>query len=172
MAIPSTFVAGSTTDVAPVAAIPTTAAHFAILNGEASGGKTYIITSVSLLTTTSAAAAQTLTLLANNLPAPVSAAGGFAGTAALGPKSLGGSASTRAGVYSAVTIVNSGLWHPVTPSVNEGAQTANIGQSVWAYVRGIYYVPPGGIFCLAGFCSAAGSAKCQLYVTWEEQQLT
>ena len=38
------YVAGTATAVAPVAALPTTAAQFALWNGEPTGGKTYTIT--------------------------------------------------------------------------------------------------------------------------------
>ncbi len=162
---PRLFGAITTTDIAPVAAFPTTAAHFAIWNGDPL--KTYTITSVGLTTTTSAGAVIIVQLLANcyvtggNPP--------ISGTVANGPKPLDGLGSgSRAIVASAVTIVNSGFWHPVGSALISAAMTATIGQGVWQNVRGIYTLPPGGIFSLAGFCSAAASAKCQLSMTWEE----
>ncbi len=160
--------ASSTTDVAPVAAYPTTAAHFCIWNGEPLGGKTYAFTSLGITTTTSAGAVIVLSLLAN--VTPVGAITVITGTASNGPKALDGLGnSSNAVVASAVTIVNSGFWHPVgTPIVCAG--TADIGLGLWVPVSGIYYLPPGGLLSLAGFCSAAASAKCQLSATWQEVQ--
>lgn len=160
------------TDIAPVAALPTTAAHFCVWNGEKSGGKTYTITSLGITTTTSAGAAIVLGLLASVLPyGAVLGQSVAAGTAATGPKALDGLGNTSLAVAaSAVTIVNTGFWHPVgAPIVCAG--TATIGTGLWVNVRGLYYLPPGALLSLAGFCSAAGSAKCQISATWEEAQL-
>lgn len=169
MAFPRSFGGSSTTDIAPVAAYPTTAAHFCVWNGEPLGGKTYQLTSLGIVTTTSAGAAIVLGLLANIVPAGATTV--IAGTASNGPKALDGLGNTsRAIVASAVTIVNTGFWHPVGTSI-VCAGTANIGNGIWVPVQGIYYLPPGGLLSLAGFCSAAASAKCQLSATWNEVQL-
>lgn len=168
MAAPRLYVAGTTTDIAPVAALPTTAAQFALWNGEPTGGKTYTISAVGMTTTTSAGAAQVLQLLANNSVGPVTL---ISGTACQGPKACDGLfPNSKAQVATAVTIVNSGVWHPVSSAVNSAALTATISMGTWSNVRGIYTVPPGGVFALAAFCNAAGSAKCCLFVTWEEAQ--
>lgn len=166
MSAPRSYVAGTATAVAPVAAIPTTAAHYALWNGEPAGGKAYTITSVSFTPVVSAGAAfvaQLLVHVGGTKSAP-------AGTIAQGPKPLDGlKADTRAQSLSAVTIAAaSGLWHPITPSINAGAATATIALGGYQNVRGIYTLQPGGLFALAVLCSAAGSATCQLYVTWEE----
>lgn len=164
MANPRTFIAGTATDVAPVSSLPTTAAHLAIQN--CSSSKVYTITSVGLTTTTSAAATQVLQAIVHNSAGPQTL---IFGTAALGPKPLDGIiGGTTAQCYSAVTIVNSGVWHPVGSAVNSAALTATIAMGTWTYVRGLYYVQPGGVFSVAGFCDAAGSAKCSAFVTWEE----
>lgn len=164
--MPRSFIAATTTAVAPVAAIPTTAAHFALWNGESAGGKSYTITSVAMTDIASAAAALVLQMLANNLTGPIPV---LSGTVAQGPRGLDGIlGGSKAQVASAVTIPNSGLWHPVGQSVNAGAATATIGMGTYQKVRGIYTVPPGGLFAMAVLCSAVGSATCSLYVTWEE----
>jgi hypothetical protein len=168
MANPRRFVATTATDVAPVAAIPTTAAHFALYNGELSGGKTYTVTAVGFTTTTSAAAVIKLQQLANVMfiSPPIS------GTAANGPQPTDGQVNnSKAMVASAVTIKTGGTWHPVGTSVDFGAQTATIALGNWTPVRGIYILPPGGLLSLAVLCSAAGSAKCICSVTWEEEVL-
>lgn len=164
------FLGMSATDVAPVASLPTTAAHFCVWNGEKSGGKTYLITSLGLVVTTSAAAVIVLNLIAQVSPyvsVPV-----ISGTVASGPKAIDGLGNTsNAVVASAVTIQNTGIWHPVGQSI-VCAGTADIGLGQWTDVSRVgYSLPPGGLLSLAGFCSAAGSAKCQLMATWQEVQL-
>lgn len=166
MATPRSYIAGTATAVAPVAAIPTTAAHFSLWNGEKAGGKTYTITAVGFTTTTTAGATIILQLLAHLSVASLPV---ISGTTANGPKSTDGLPSTsRAGVASAVTIVNAnGLWHPVGPAFNTAALTATIGAGTWQNVRGLYSVPPGGIFSLATLGSTAAGAS-QLFINWEE----
>ena len=164
-----TFGAISSTDIAPVAAIPTTAAHFCVWNGELPTGKTYTITSIGVTCTTSAGAVIILQPLAQI--SPMSGIPLISGTAANGPKALDGYGNTSRGVVaSAVTIVNSGFWHPIGNALISAAMTATISQGVWTDVSRIgYTLPPQGLFSLAVLCSAAGSAKCQLSVTWSEQ---
>lgn len=170
MATPRLFLAGTNTAVAPVAAIPTTAAQFALWNGEPAGGKTYTITSVGFTGAASAAAALVEQLLVHCALAvqPI-----ISGTAAKGPVSTDGiQGGSRALALSAVTLtasqVASGVWHPVGPSVNGGAATATISMGSYQQVRGLYLLPPGGLLSLAVLCSAAGSATNQMFVTWEE----
>lgn len=168
--MPRLFVAGTSTAIAPVAAIPTTAAQFCLWNGESAGGKTYTITSVGFTPIASAAAAFVAQLLAHCAPAAQNI---ISGTAANGPKSTDGIVGgSRAAVASAVTLtagqLAGGIWHPVGPSVNGGAATATIAMGSYQQVRGLYVLPPGGLLSLAVLCSAAGSATCQLYIQWEE----
>ncbi len=170
MATPRLYVAGTVTPVAPVAALPTTAAHFALWNGEPLGGKTYTITALSFTGIASAAAALVSQLLVNVSGAsrPI-----ISGTAATGPRATDGLTSTsNAVVASAVTIgATWGIWHPVGMSVNGGAATATISMGAWQNVRGLYYLPPGGVISLAVLCSAAGGSTCDIFVNWEEAQL-
>lgn len=170
MPIPRLFAAGTTTSVAPVAAIPTTAAQFCLWNGELAGGKSYTITSIGWTTDTSAGAAFVGQLVAHVAPA---AQPTISGTAANGPKATDGViGGSRAVVASAVTLtsgqVNGGIWHPVGLSVNGATATATISMGAWQNVRGLYVLPPGGLLSAAVICSAAGSAKCLIFVTWEE----
>jgi hypothetical protein len=80
---------------------------------------------------------------------------------------------SKAQAYSAVTLpavtANAGVWHPVGQAINSAALTATIGLGCYQNVRGIYVLPPGGVFSMATLGStAAGGA--QLTVTWEEFQ--
>lgn len=170
MPSPRLFVAGTVTPVAPVAAIPTTAAHFALWNGESLGGKTYTITALGWTSIVSAGAAFVGQLLAHAAPARQGVIGG---TTAKGPLSTDGGVNNSAGIaYSGVTlsagVAAQGLWHPVGMSVNGGAATATISMGAWQNVRGLYVLPPGGLLSLAVLCSAAGSATCNIYCNWEE----
>jgi hypothetical protein len=150
-----------------VAAIPTTAAHFTLFNGESSGGKSYLITALGMTTTTTAGATMILQLLAHM---SVGNTTGISGTVANDPKATdGGPNSSKAQVKSAVTIILSGIWHPVGPSLNTAALTATIGAGLWVPVRGLYTVPPGQTLSLATLGSTTGG-NCQLYVNWEEAQ--
>src|SRR3990167_442272 len=154
---PRTFVARTLTAVAPVAAIPTTAAHFALWNGDPV--KPYTIPSVGFTTTTTAAATIILQLLAH---VSIAAVGAITGTAAsvVAPTDgiVGG---TYASVFSGVpSVAATGVWHPVGPSVNTAALTATIGAGAYQNVRGLYYLPPGRLFSLATLGStAAGAAQ-------------
>jgi hypothetical protein len=168
----NTYVGGTTTAsaVAPVASLPTTAAHFILFNGESqtSGtGKSYVIHRVGFTSVASSAAAIQAHLIAHNSTAAVAAAP--SNTAGLGPKSCSGRANQSSAVVgSTATIVNSGVWHPVGPSVLGLAATASIALGSDYDVNGLYVVPPGGIFSLATFCSAAGIQTCTHYVVWSE----
>lgn len=170
---PRSYVGGTVTAVAPVAALPTTAAQFCLWNGEPQGGKTYIVTALSWTSIASAAAAFVGMLLAHCAQAtqPI-----ISGSAAKGPYPTDGLTSTSRGlVASAVTLsasqVASGMWHPVGMSTNGGAATATISMGAWQNVDGLYRLPPGGILSLAVLCSAAGSATCDHFVNWREEQL-
>lgn len=156
-----------TTAVAPVAALPTTAAHASLWNGyEQGSGKCLVVLSVGTLVTTSAAAAINLGLAAHVTTALVTS---MAGTAAstiaplTGNDSYGGSAQFK----SAVTIVNDGLWHPVAPSI-VCANTATLMLTTEADVAGRYVIKPGQQFSLASLCNAAGLAVCQPWIVWAE----
>jgi len=153
--------------IAPVTAPPTTAAHFAVWNSALAGGKSLYIQTVESWSSVSAAAAIVLQTFAHVSVAPVLK---FSGTAAEGPQALvGPEVNSIAQVASAVTIVNDGIWHPCTPSNTTGATTTTIASGNAANVSGIYVIPPQGLFSLAVVCSAAGSAKCVLCVSWIEQ---
>lgn len=173
MASPRLFMARTITGVAAVAAIPTTASHFTIWNGEPAGGKTYTISSVGFTLTTTSGATFIAQLLVHCAAAsqPI-----VSGTAAAGPLSTDGlPGGSRAQAYSAVTLpaqtANAGLWHPVGQAINSAALTATIGLGTYANVRGIYRLPPGGVFSMATLGSTAAGAA-QLFATWEEEQLT
>lgn len=169
MATPRLFVAGTSTAVAAVATLPTTAAQFSLWNGEPLGGKSYTITALGFTLTTSAAATFITQLLVHCAAAaqPV-----ISGTAAKGPLSTDGIyGGSRAVCASAVTLsaatAAGGIWQPVGPGLNSAALTATIGLGSYVNVRGIYVLPPGGQLSLATLGSTAAGAA-QLFINWEE----
>lgn len=163
------YVGRTSTAVAPVAALPTTASQLTLWNGESqtSGtGRSYVILSLGWTTIASAAAAFVGQLLANVSTVPTAVPTGTAATSIVGLSGLAtGSSAT---LLSAVTITNNGVWHPVGPSVNGGAATATISMGAEWYTQGEYILRPGGLLNLAVLCSAAGSATCDVSIKWAE----
>jgi hypothetical protein len=173
MPTPPSFVTGTAiaSAVTTVAAAPTTAAHFALYNGDPV--KSYYITSVSCSYTTSAAAAENVQLFAHISVAPLLKLP--TATAAQGPKSLGSGVvvGTLAQAGSTLTIVNDGVWHPVGWSSNSGAGTATIALGSWVnlintFGQVLYVIPPGGMISFASVASTAAGATAT-FVTWYEQ---
>lgn len=166
----NSYVCGSTTAPVPVAAIPTTVCQLALWNGENTGGKSYVIQRVGFSCSVSAGAAIIQQMLVTNQTITQAAP---TGTTALGIKSLSGRISQSAAtVLSAVTLSShNGLWHPLGPAINSNAATATIGLGGDFDCNGLYIVPPGGVFGMSVFCSAAASAQNQIFVMWHEVQI-
>lgn len=162
----SYWTASATT--APVTAIPTTAAHLALWNGEQDDGLSYVIDFVGTYSTVSAAAAINLGLCAQvNLGKVASPVGVQA------IKSLSGRANYRGkgnAKTAAITITDNTAWHPVGNQLVI-ANTANILASVEYAVYGRYVIPPGGMFALAALANAAGNMTCISWVIWHEVRL-
>lgn len=155
------------TAVAPVAAVPTTASHLSLWNGELAGGKSYIIHAVGTMCGVSAAAAIILGVL---IHMGTSAEASPAGAAVI----KGTSGQTYQGLGNgkvSASVVNSGSWHMAAEPV-QTANTATIGFGTLQDVWGRYIVPPGFIFSVASFCSAAGSATCIPQIIFSEAQIT
>lgn len=167
MAAPVVFKAATATPVAPVSSIPTTAAHFAVWNSAPAGGKSLVIQTVESAVIVSTGVVVITQIFAHVSVAPVFK---FSGTAAKGPQVLTGpEVNSIAQVASAVTIVNDGIWHPVSPSNNSGAATTTIAVGNFANVQGLYVIPPQGLLSLAVVSSTVSTTTCNLYVSWIEQ---
>lgn len=153
---------------APVAAWPTTRAELVLYNGEAGGGKTYVVDSAFITAITSIAAAGSLALLAQL------ALGGISpptnDTAQLifsrsGRGAYNGRAS-RAVANTAFALANK--WEAIAAILSSA--TTTIGQTAVVELAGGWHIPPGGALCLAGLAgTAAGTAI--VGVTWHEVQL-
>jgi len=154
------------TTVAPVAALPTTAAHFSLWNGENDDGLSYIIDYVGSINTTSAGAAINLGLsYCLNLGKQTNPAGAIAIKSLSGRANYRGKGNTKA----SVSVTNDGFFPMGNGLVC--ANTANIMMSVEYSMYGRIIVPPGCLFSLATLCNAAGSASAQPWIIWHEVRL-
>jgi hypothetical protein len=153
-----------------VAAWPTTRAELVLYNGEAAGGKSYIIQSAWMYGITSMAAAQPATLIGQLVP--VAGTVPTDDTAQLissrsGKMAYNGRAKRAVANTSAGQAAN--LWEVLATSLAP-SMTTNLGAAIYADLMGAYIVPPGGVFALAGIAgTAAGTAI--IGVCWSEVQL-
>lgn len=117
---------------------------------------------------TSMAAAQPISLLAQIVP-PAEHTAAPTAHASIVRSLCGKSAySGRAVRAVAVTTALANAWQTVAST--NSPMTTNLGQSVYVDLYGLYIVPPGGSFNLAGLAgTAAGTAICG--VTWHEVEL-
>lgn len=160
----NTYVAGTVTAVAPVAVIPTTASHLS-LYAPSSGTKSLLIHRIASYVVVSAGAAIVVQLLVHMTTVSVTS---ITGTTATTPKGISGAGTATATIFSAVTTVANGTWHPLGPSV-VCAGTANIALGTdTGDLGGLYIVEPGMHLDMAILCSAAATATCSIFVTWSE----
>lgn len=154
------------TTVAPVAALPTTAAHLTLWNGENDDGLSYVIDTVGTIITTSAGAAINLGLCYELAAGKQTNPAG-----AIAIKSLSGRVNyTGKGNVKASVSITSDQWYPVGNSLII-ANTANICTGVEYPVYGRLIVPPGSSFSLVSLCNVANSASCQPWIIWHEVRL-
>ena len=160
------------TAVAPVAAVPTTAAHFALYNNEAPGGKSYVIDFIGTQIAVSAAAAIQIGLWAILQPPGATAnQGGTVNIYSLsGAPLYRGKGNTKVSPTITTPGVSAGVWMPVGNSLVI-ANTADLMGSIESPVQGRYVLPPGGTFGLATSCDSAGSATCTPWIVWHEVQM-
>ena len=153
-----------------VAAWPTTRAELLLWNGEAAGGKTYIIDALWYANVaTSVAAATQGTLLAQLVPvatAPTDDANQLIvsrcgrGTNYQG-KARRAVANTSYGIASKWEVVG---------QFGSGSSTATIGMGCYADLFGGWLVPPGAVFLAnAALGTAAGTGS--LGIVWHEVQM-
>lgn len=155
-----------------VAAWPTTRAELVLSNGEAAGGKSYIIDRVWMTNITSQAAAQPFTMLGQLNPASNAIATGTDNAAVLrysltGLNTAYGGNAKRLVANTAFALTN--LWFSLGVAA-VSPMTTNLGNTAEAFCYGRYIVPPGAQFCVAGLAgTAAGTAICG--IEWHEVQL-
>jgi hypothetical protein len=163
----SYFVVG--TGVAPVVALPTTAAHLSLWNGEPPGGKSYLIDAIGTAVTTTSAAAVNLGLgVQLNVTNPITNP-----TGAIAIKSLSGKANYggKGNAKASLAVTNDSAWHQVGTEL-VCANASNLTLNVEYPVYGRYIVPPQGMFSLASLANAVSTLICTPIIFWHEVQLT
>lgn len=151
-----------TDEVACVTAIPTTTAPHTLWNGEAAGGKCYVIDRLVWTCTTSNAAASSFSLLAVVNKAAATSKPSTADTQAQTVYSTGKGYAGKAVSSHAVTVVDD-VWFPVGPTFTT-ALTATVGSQVEAFINGSIILAPGyvmGVACVAQ--STTGKGKLAIY---------
>lgn len=162
------------TGVAALTALPTTTAGFSLYNGEAMGsGCVYIIEAFgSSENVVDVTQADTTALFAMNNKVTGSGVTKPTAVAMTGPTSLSGRSNYdgKAIVASGLTVTNDG-WFPHGAEAQAPLAPAVAG-AVWkvneAKVRGLYFVPPGGMFSTQAVKVAAAAAQQFHFVRWHE----
>lgn len=150
-----------------VAALPTTRAELVLFNGEAAGGKSYVIDSVWHLGITSMAAAGSVALLGQIVP---NATAPTDNTSQLITSRNGKTYNGYAKRAVAQTTMTADKWELLASSNSGGGATAQIGLATIAELNGGWILKPGdmlGVNVVAG--TAAGTAI--MGITWHEVQL-
>jgi hypothetical protein len=155
-----------------VAALPTTLGAAILYNGEASGGKSYVIHSIFCTTIVTAAAATQYSLICQVLPsllgaatAPTHSATTTLLTSRSGKASYTGLAKRAVGV---TTFFTDG-WEVV--GTQGGLAAANVGGGVFADVGGSIIIPPAGALGLNVVAGTVNTAGMIVGCTWSEVQL-
>lgn len=166
---------GTTTAVAAVIAIPSTANLLAIYNNEPDGGRSLIIDWVAAVNGASTAVAnqaQMLGLIGQVREAIIT-------TLTVTPKKMNGmggganDSKVRTTVNTAVP-ANTGVaadWFPIGPSFLKTGVAATPGYGTWVPVDGRIIVPPGRYFALHVLASVVGETF-NVWCGWHEKQLT
>ncbi len=154
----------SASAVAPVVAMPTTAAHFSMSNNEADGGRSYIIDGFYQIVVASAAAATPL-----SIAVMLNTGRSTAVAATLTAKGLAGQVYRGSGTFAVGTTVVDEGWFPVG---NSGVGAAgHLGHVVETPVDGLFIVPPGGKLSLVSLANTVTTITCRIGVRWHEVQI-
>ena len=156
-----------------VAAFPTTRAEAILYNGEATGGKHYVVHSMWVSTIVTAAAATQYTMIMQVLPGPGGSATApthSATTTLLWSRSGKAAYTGLAKRAVAVTTFYTDYWEVVGGL--GGFATANVGGGLYADLGGSVIVPPGGALGLNVVAGTVNTAGTRMGCTWSEVQLT
>ena len=155
-----------------VAAFPTTLAATTLYNGEAAGGKSYIILSAFCSTIVTAAAATQYSLICQVTPSAlgISTAPTHSATTTLLTSNSG--KTTYAGLAKRavnVTTFFTDGWQVI--GTQGGGAAANVGLGVYADLKGMFVIPPGGSFGLNVVAGTVNTDGTVVGCTWAEVQL-
>ena len=153
------------TAVAPVVALPTTAAQVSIWNGEPDGGKSYSVDSLIAMVAVSASASSAIGFAAMMNQGRVALPSG----SLLTPHGLSGRPYGGQGkVVLAATSLTDDAWMPVGNSVVGAA--SQIAMPVEVTVGGLYLVRPGHLFSIAVLANTASTITVKMGFRWHEVQ--
>lgn len=170
------FYTGTTTAVAAVVAIPTTAHMFALYNSAPDGGKSMVVDWMALSSVASTASSSQVTMIANlgqqREAIPVNAAQTIKKANGYGQSGIDTVASTVTSSIAlpAVTGVAAN-WFPAGPPATKIGSGATPGYGAWWSVDGRFIVPPGRYFAMHAIAPVVGETF-QAYIGWHEKQLT
>src|SRR5512139_2500906 len=155
-----------------VAALPTTLGAMILYNGEAAGGKSYVILNAWCTTIVTAAAATQYSLICQALPsalvvatAPTHSPTTTILTSRSGKAAYTGLAKRAVGV---TTFFTDG-WEVI--GTQGGGAAANVGLGVFADLQGGIVIPPSGAFGLNVVAGTVNTAGMIVGCTWAEVQL-
>jgi hypothetical protein len=169
------FSIGTTTAVAAVVALPTTAVMLALFNNAPDGGRTLVIDWVAasgVAKTAAAGQAQLIGLVGQVRETTPT-------NSALVPNKLnglgGGNLDTvvRSIVGGTALPATTGIaanWIPIGPSIGAPGAGATPGNGLWSQVDGRIMIAPGRYFAMHVIADVVGSTF-QGYIGWHEKQL-
>ena len=175
------FMTNTTTAVATVTAVPSTAYAFAIWNGESDGGRSYIIDQIAALYTVNSGAALVhvgiiacLGMVREGTPTQTqNAIKQLNGMGNLDTKCKTILAADNPYAGGAGTVLTTtgiaGNWFPVGDSINT-AVNALPGFQKTVNIDGRIIVPPGRLLLLHTLGSVTSSSA-QLYISWHEKTI-
>lgn len=168
------FYTGTTTAVASIVALPTTAVALALYNNDVDGGRSLVIDWVGAINIVAGAATGQSEIIAN-LGQTRATAPTDQGLAIKKANGLGsGLADTKVRTIIGGTALDAvtgtaANWFPLGPAVGKPGAVA-VGPSIWVPVDGRIIVPPGRYFALHTF-SDITTDTFQVFVGWHEVQL-
>lgn len=169
------FFVNTTTAVASVVALPTTAVTLALYNNEPDGGRSYVIDWVGAINIVAGAATGQSEIIANlgqvRAAVPTDAALAIKKMNGMG----GGNVDSKARTIVGGTALDADTgqasrWFPLGPAVGKPGAVA-VGPSIWVPVDGRIICPPGRYFALHTFSDIVTDTF-QVFVGWHEKQLT
>jgi hypothetical protein len=168
------YFTNTTTAIAAVVAIPTTAVMFALYNNEPDGGRSYIIdwVAASGVAKTAAAGQAQLLGLVGQVREAVPADGGLVIKKLNGM--VGNDTSARTILNATALPATTGLqtnWMPLGPAVGFPGAAATPGHGLYFNVDGRIICPPGRYFAMHVLADVVGSTF-QGFIAWHEKQLT
>lgn len=169
------FYTGTTTAVAGVVALPTTAVALALYNNATDGGRSMVIDWVACSGVAKTAAAGQQQMIGNlgqvRETAPTDQALAIKKANGMGSGTNDTIARTIIGgtALPAATGI-AAAWFPIGPSFGSPGAAATPGDGAWVAVDGRFIVPPGRYFALHTIADVVGSTY-QYFVGWHEAQL-